>query len=243
MNADLENGIQKLIEVLDAEIGYTEKGSGYTKFGEWYQKNVDGSYDFSNAAWCDMFLAWGADKAGLTEVYGQFAYTPDHAAWFRDQGAWGTRPEPGALVFYDWSGGKSLDGIDHIGIVTKVDGARITTIEGNVDARFAKRKERDQSKVVGYGYPAKTEAAAASRQNPDTPNPDTTPQSPGPEQPSDQAPGHLGPNLAASSSSAKFLAAPAAEPGAEAAMAAPLLLAALAIALVAGMKRRTRPAS
>ncbi|MEU5878841.1 CHAP domain-containing protein [Spirillospora sp. NPDC047279] len=151
----MDPGIQQMIKVLEAELGYTESGNGYSKFGDWYEKNVDDSYSFSNAAWCDMFLAWGATQAGVQAKTGTFAYTPSHAAWFKNQGAWGDKPQPGAFVFYDWSGGGSIGGIDHIGIVTEVEGGKIHTIEGNVDGVHAKRKVRDQDQVVGYGYPEK----------------------------------------------------------------------------------------
>ncbi|GAA0943440.1 hypothetical protein GCM10009560_56830 [Nonomuraea longicatena] len=100
-----------------------------------------------------MFIAWAADKAGVGEYVGQFAWTPSHAAWFIKQGAWSDKPEPGALVFYDWGGGKSYKGIDHVGIVEKVDGKKIRTIEANVDKVWLKRKFRDTEKVVGYGLP------------------------------------------------------------------------------------------
>jgi hypothetical protein len=100
-----------------------------------------------------MFIAWAADKAGVGEYVGQFAWTPSHAAWFIKQGAWSDKPEPGALVFYDWGGGKSYKGIDHVGIVEKVDGKKIRTIEANVDRVWLKRKFRDTEKVVGYGLP------------------------------------------------------------------------------------------
>ncbi|MEU6754486.1 CHAP domain-containing protein [Spirillospora sp. NPDC046719] len=151
----MDTGIQEMIKNLESELGYTEKGGGYTKFGDWYSKNVDHSYDFSNAAWCDMFLVWGATKAGVAKQVGAYAYTPSHAAFFKKHKAFDTEPAPGALVFYDWSGGKGIDGIDHVGIVTKVDGGRIHTIEGNVDGQFVKRKVRDQDNVVGYGHPEK----------------------------------------------------------------------------------------
>ncbi|GAB3668127.1 hypothetical protein GCM10027589_34420 [Actinocorallia lasiicapitis] len=153
----MDAGTQKLIKALESQLGYTEK-SKWTKFGDWYGENVDDSYDFSHAAWCDMFLTWASDQAGTSARTGEFAYTPAHANWFKKQDAWGTKPEPGAFVFYDWSGGNGIGGIDHVGIVTSVAGGKIRTIEGNVDGIYAKRKVRDQSKVVGYGYPEKVKA-------------------------------------------------------------------------------------
>ncbi|MFD0902863.1 CHAP domain-containing protein [Actinomadura sediminis] len=152
---------EKLLEVARKELGYTEKDDGYTKFGDWWTENVDDDHNpyFTTAPWCDMFLAWAADKAGVTEQAGQFAATPDHAKWFEDHDAWGDDPEPGAIVFFDWSGSKDLDQIDHVGIVEKVDGKTIRTIEGNADGYKLTRKTRDMDHVVGFGYPGKVQVA------------------------------------------------------------------------------------
>ncbi|GAA3617141.1 hypothetical protein GCM10022419_123180 [Nonomuraea rosea] len=145
--------IQKFIDLLESQLGYAEKGGAHTKFGEWYGKNVEFDADYSSAPWCDMYLSWAAHKLGYEEWIGQFAWTVAHAKWFKEQGAWGKTPKPGAFVFYDWSGTNKIDNIDHVGIVTRVEGDTIYTIEGNIDGGVAKRKERDTSKVVGYGYP------------------------------------------------------------------------------------------
>ncbi|TYB42229.1 CHAP domain-containing protein [Actinomadura chibensis] len=152
---------KKLLDIAEKELGYAEKGDGYTKFGEWYRKNVDGDHDsyFTTAPWCDMFLAWAADKAGVAEQAGQFASTVDHAQWFKKNHAWGHDPEPGAIVFYDWNGSGDIDQIDHVGIVEKVDGRTLHTIEGNADGYKLMRKTRDMDSVVGFGYPSKIKAA------------------------------------------------------------------------------------
>ncbi|GAA3470778.1 CHAP domain-containing protein [Nonomuraea roseola] len=146
---------QKLIELLESHLGYSEGKGAYTKFGDWYGRTVEFDADYSGAPWCDMFLSWAAHKLGYEEWVGQFAYTVAHAEWFKKNDAWGHKPKPGALVFYDWGGSNDIDNIDHVGIVTKVVGDTIFTIEGNIDGGVAKRKERDQSKVAGYGYPEK----------------------------------------------------------------------------------------
>ncbi|MFF3439094.1 CHAP domain-containing protein [Streptosporangium sp. NPDC002721] len=150
--------MHKFIELLESQLGYSEKSGGYTKFGDWYGKNVEFDADYTAAPWCDMYLSWAAEKLGYQEWVGQFAYTVHHAQWFRQQDAWGTVPKPGAIVFFDWSGSNRIDHIDHVGIVTGVEGGRIHTIEGNIDGGVAKRKERDTGKVVGYGYPEKIKA-------------------------------------------------------------------------------------
>ncbi|GAA3218530.1 CHAP domain-containing protein [Nonomuraea helvata] len=141
------------------EVGYKEKSGQFTKFGQWYADRVQDT-QYRDAPWCDMFIAWAADKAGISQYVGQFAWTPSHAAWFMRQGAWTQKPEPGALVFFDWRGGKSYKGIDHVGIVESVKGSKIHTIEANVDGVWLKRKTRETDKVVGYGVPRLVKATA-----------------------------------------------------------------------------------
>jgi hypothetical protein len=144
-----------LLEAIRPELGYKERAGQYTKFGEWYAGNVVQDSQYKNAPWCDMFIAWAANKAGVRDYVGEFAWTPSHANWFKEQGAWSDTPEPGALVFYDWSGSKETRKIDHVGIVEKVKNGKLHTIEGNVDKVWLKRKIRNESKVVGYGLPRK----------------------------------------------------------------------------------------
>ncbi|MEU5860944.1 CHAP domain-containing protein [Nonomuraea sp. NPDC047529] len=148
-----------LLKQVRQEVGYKEKSGQSTKFGQWYADRVQDT-QYRNAPWCDMFIAWAADRTGLSPYVGQFAWTPSHAAWFIKQKAWAQRPEPGALVFYDWSGGKSYKGVDHVGIVERVEGKKIHTIEANVDRVWLKRKVRDTDKVVGYGLPRLVKAGA-----------------------------------------------------------------------------------
>ncbi|SDG52493.1 CHAP domain-containing protein [Sinosporangium album] len=149
--------VERLLDVVRPELGYQEKAGQFTKYGEWYAETIDIHPKYRNAPWCDMFIAWAAEQAGLAEVVGQFAWTPSHAVWFQQQAAWSDSPEPGAVVFYDWAGGDAIKGIDHVGLVEKVRDGKIHTIEANVDGVWLKRKVRDESKVVGYGLPRKVQ--------------------------------------------------------------------------------------
>ncbi|MFG2078340.1 CHAP domain-containing protein [Nonomuraea maritima] len=156
--------IKKFIDLLESQLGYREKGDAYTKFGHWYGRHVESDAAFTSAPWCDMYISWAAHKLGYEKWIGQFAWTVEHAKWFKKQGAWGKKPEVGAIVFYDWGGTHDIDRIDHVGVVTKVKAGRIHTIEGNVDGGVAKRKERDTSKVVGYGYPERVKERLENKQ-------------------------------------------------------------------------------
>jgi hypothetical protein len=154
---------QKLLQVAKSQLGYAEKASGYTKYGDWYGKHVDKDSSYKTAPWCDMFLAWAADKAGVQDWTGEFASTPDHASWFQKHHAWGHKPEPGAIVFFSWSGGKSIGDIEHVGIVESVHGSTLRTIEANHNDQLA-RATRETSQVVGYGYPSKVKVKPKAEQ-------------------------------------------------------------------------------
>jgi cell wall-associated NlpC family hydrolase len=151
------------LKLAEAQVGITENSSGGgTKFQRWFvsspwaERGVerDGGKvsDYANANWCDMFVSWVGAKLGVKGM-GADAFTRTHAQWFKDQGRWGQEAKPGAVVFFSWSGGKSIDDIDHVGLVVKDnhDGT-IQTVEGNTD-NAVKIRTRDKSTVVGYGYP------------------------------------------------------------------------------------------
>ncbi|WP_202638652.1 CHAP domain-containing protein [Bailinhaonella thermotolerans] len=144
-----------MLKLLETQLGYQEKADGGSKFGEWFSVNVKQDPAYETGAWCDMFLSWAANQTGQKDVVGQFAYTVEHAQWFQDHDAFTTKAKPGDLVFFDWAGGKSIAGIDHVGIVQSVDGGEIHTIEGNIDGGVATKKVRTMDDIVGFGDPAK----------------------------------------------------------------------------------------
>ncbi|MEV5841333.1 peptidoglycan-binding protein [Streptomyces sp. NPDC051985] len=129
-------------------------GSNNNFITDWY--GFDG-------AWCDMTVSYAAAHSdNLNAVCGKHAWTVEHAKAFRSTGRWhygvgGMRA--GDVVFFDWQGTRSIDGIDHVGVVEAVHSSgRITTIEGNTSDRCM-RRERNSSEIVGYGRPAYGNAA------------------------------------------------------------------------------------
>jgi peptidoglycan hydrolase-like protein with peptidoglycan-binding domain len=105
-----------------------------------------------------MAVSYAAAHSGnLAAMGGKFAYTVAHARYFQKKGRWrygigGIRP--GDIVFFDWSGSRSIGAIDHVGIVEAVHSNRtITTLEGNTSDAF-RRRRRNSACIVGYGRPA-----------------------------------------------------------------------------------------
>ncbi|PFC42096.1 hypothetical protein CN300_23360 [Bacillus thuringiensis] len=154
--------ISELGAVIAAEIGSTETpaDSNKTKYGKWYGQ--DGQ------PWCDMFQAWCANQVGATDICGKFAYTPYHASFFKNKGAWYTTPKKGDYAFFH--NGKR---ICHIGWVEKViDSNTVQTIEGNTgsgsnaDGGQVQRRKRSiigtpKWKIVGFGRPVYLDEVSA----------------------------------------------------------------------------------
>ena len=64
------------------------------------------------------------------------------------------RQKHGDIIFFDWA--DSNDGqADHVGIVEKVEGSTIYTIEGNASTDICKQKEYNinSNVILGYGTP------------------------------------------------------------------------------------------
>jgi hypothetical protein len=154
--------VHRILSAARAELGYSPGPNGWTKFGQWYADHIAHDQGFANQAWCDMFMAWCAHKAGVASQVGQFAYTPYHATWFNHRHHWHKQPHVGAIVFFDF-GPKPpptadrktrISLIDHVGLVewVKNDGS-IVVLEGNAGYPPKVRRTRYSGFIVGYGYP------------------------------------------------------------------------------------------
>jgi hypothetical protein len=155
----------QVLTLAKAQIGTSENAyGGGTKFQQWYASSQraaetlarDGGTRsmYLNAPWCAMFVSWVGEQTGARPQVGWDAYTVAHARWFAANDRWGSLAKPGAVVFFSWSGGKSLDDIQHVGFVVKDnhDGT-ISTVEGNTGNGRVEERVRPKSQVVGYGYP------------------------------------------------------------------------------------------
>ena len=112
---------------------------------------------FINELWCNMSITFWAFKSGnhAAVCFGtDFASTKAHAGRFRaagrfHDGASGIRR--GDIVFFTRKG---VQGIGHIGLVRRVEGDILKTIEGNSSNAVRHRTHPiSAGKVVGYGRP------------------------------------------------------------------------------------------
>lgn len=118
----------KIVQIAANEVGYKEQGTNQTKYGEWYGMQDE---------WCNIFVSWCANQAGVPEdVIPKMAFVPNTANWFDERGQYKNSkanggnyiPKKGDIVLFDYNHNTTSD---HIGIVEKVEGNTLYTIEGN----------------------------------------------------------------------------------------------------------------
>lgn len=166
----------KLISVARGEIGYREKatnsqlddktanaGSGnYNK----YSRYIDVNYpNWMNGpkngySWCAMFVCWCFLQAFGYDKARELLCMPEHslgasctagANYFNNKGQfYKSNPKPGDTIYF----GNSLSDCEHIGIVEKVEGSTVYTIEGNADNQVKRCSySLNSGRIVGYGRP------------------------------------------------------------------------------------------
>lgn len=151
-------GLEAMIKSMEKHLGLGEPNF----IQDWYRTRNGSAYG-GNFAWCDATITWAAvDSGNHAEVnFGtDYAYTVAHAQRFKTEGQWTVMDhgvvasgiKRGDIVFFDWDGSFSIGAIDHVGIVTSVDGATVYTIEGNIGNKL-QRKVRGVAEIAGFGRP------------------------------------------------------------------------------------------
>lgn len=105
-----------VLRIARAEVGYCryddpERG---TKYGRWYEAEVDGpgGYDYgaNGVAYCAMFASWVLAQAGVSCAGMPGAYCP---SIHHSQTLAASQLRPGDLVLFDWDSDSTDDHIGH----------------------------------------------------------------------------------------------------------------------------------
>lgn len=151
-----ENPVDVFIQIAEAEVGYHEGTNNKNKYGDLMHSIQPSNMD-KNAPWCDAFVdfcvlktcehfGYGAETARKV-LCGDFDdYTYNSVALYKKASRWTQTAQRGAQVFFGGSG--------HTGIVYKVDGGRVYTIEGNKSDQVKKCDYAvGNGNIIGYGLP------------------------------------------------------------------------------------------
>lgn len=140
-------GSPNIVQIALSQVGNV----GGQPYWSWYGFN-------SRVEWCACFVSWVANQAGYidTNVVPKFAGCANGVNWFKAVGQWkekGFTPNPGDIIFFDW---EADGGVDHVGIVEKIENGKIYTVEGNSTDDMCRQKEYEiNSQVIfGFGTPA-----------------------------------------------------------------------------------------
>lgn len=164
--------VERLLEVARGEIGYHEKNTdanldlktapndgrgNHTKYARDLYKAGYYNGDKCGYDWCDVFVDWcfyaasGKDRKKAESVecqtgpYG--AGVGYSARYYKAQGRLYTTPQVGDQIFFGDD--------DHTGIVEKIVGNTVCTIEGNTANAMVERRSYniDSNWIMGYGRP------------------------------------------------------------------------------------------
>lgn len=143
-----------VIELAVSQIGVHESpaNSNNVKYNTWYYgREVFGS----NYPWCAVFISWLF--RGNQALCIKTASCAEMLAWFEKKGQTVREPRPGDIVFFKYSTNNRRT--NHVGIVEKVEGKTIYTIEGNTsltnndNGGKVMRRKRTKN-IVAYARPA-----------------------------------------------------------------------------------------
>lgn len=176
--------VEKLLAVAKAEVGYLEKATNsqldsptanagennWNKFAQALDQTNLYNGKKNGYAWCDIFVDWcfvqafGFDlavKLTCQDLKGYGAGCTYSARYYKNKGQFHTsNPQPGDQIFFTNDGGKSMS---HTGLVEKVEGGRVYTIEGNTSSLAGvvanggcvrnKSYSLSYDRIGGYGRP------------------------------------------------------------------------------------------
>lgn len=149
-----QEAVNRLVDLARAEVGTREGSNNWNKYAE--EPGITKLYGWKpqNQPWCCTFVNWvfltafGYDL-GSRLTYGGTAACANSAQLFKAAGAFVYFPQVGDQAFY-YSGG----GINHTGIVVKVEGSVFAAVEGNYSDKVSLVQHNiGQSDVAGFGRP------------------------------------------------------------------------------------------
>lgn len=157
----IEQAINKVVLYATEEIGTREGPDNQNKYAAMPEMTQLLGWDAQHQPWCNIFVnavfiqCFGLET-GAAMLYqpigGGSALCRASADFFKAAGAWiksGRTPEPGDVIFFYRSGD-----INHMGIVTRIAGGSVITVEGNSSDMVAERcYSVSDNSIAGYGRP------------------------------------------------------------------------------------------
>jgi hypothetical protein len=154
----------KVVDQAKAWVGYKESNGTHKKIIDVYNSHKPLARGYAvkyTDAWCATFVSAVSVKLGYTDIMPTECSCYYMVELYKKLGRWveneNRTPNPGDILFYDWEDngkGDNKGAPDHVGIVEKVNGNKITVIEGNYKNGVNRRTLSVNGKYIrGYGIP------------------------------------------------------------------------------------------
>ena len=164
---------EKFVKKMQSYVGLKESDGSHMKIVNTYNSHRPLARGYklkSSDSWCAATVSAASIECGYTDIIPTEVSCPQMIELFKKFGEWqendAYRPSPGDVVFYDWddSGSGDNKGVsDHVGVVEKVSGNKVTVIEGNKNNAVGRRTLEVNGRYIrGYGVPKYDGSSAGS---------------------------------------------------------------------------------
>lgn len=132
------------------------KAPGDDKFISYYNQIAGTKFSVDSTPWCAIFVTYCLRMAGVpTSICPNFAGPVTvQNKFLAPKGQYMLRgtytPKTGDLIFFNWD--KRSEPLHHVGIIEKVDGAKVYTIEGNSKGGYSDYGVRHKSYPLTSGF-------------------------------------------------------------------------------------------
>ena len=156
---------KEFVKQAKAWLGYNEADGSHKKIIDVYNSHKPLARGYAvkyTDEWCATFVSAVSIEVGYTDIIPTECGCNQMISLFQKLGVWKESdsrvPNPGDIIFYDWEdsgSGDNRNSSDHVGIVEKVSGGKITVIEGNYSQSVKRRTLAVNGKYIrGYAVPA-----------------------------------------------------------------------------------------
>ena len=154
----------KVVEQAKAWLGCKESNGTHKPIIDLYNAHKPLARNYKvkyTDEWCATFVSAVAIKLGYTDIIPTECSCNKMIELFKKIGCWveneNRTPSAGDIILYDWEDngkGDNKGTPNHVGIVEKVSGGKITVIEGNYSCAVKRRTIAVNGKFIrGYGVP------------------------------------------------------------------------------------------
>lgn len=154
----------ELVKLAQSWIGKKESDGSHKAIVDIYNSHKPLARGYKvkyDDSWCATHIVALAIKCNAVDIIPKECGCGEMIKLFQKIGCWVENdahvPKMGDIIFYDWQDngkGDNTGWSDHVGIVEKVEGNKITVIEGNINDAVGRRTLQVNGKYIrGYGVP------------------------------------------------------------------------------------------